>query len=47
MRLCSRPVSHLYQAVDDGVNAAQRLCAILGKDQKTVVEHPSATVMAV
>lgn len=35
------------QAADDGVDAAQRLYAILGKDQKTVVEHPAATVMAV
>ena len=35
------------QSADDGVNAAQRLFAILSKDQKTVIEHPAATVMAV
>ena len=35
------------QSADDGVNAAQRLFATLSKDQKTVIEHPAATVMAV
>lgn len=35
------------ESADDGVGAAQRLFAILGKDQKTVIEHPAATVMAV
>jgi Fic family protein len=35
------------QSADDGVNAAQRLFASLSKDQKTVVEHPATTVMAI
>ena len=36
----------VYEAAEDGVAAAQRLFAILGKDQKSVIEHPAATVMA-
>lgn len=34
------------QAADDGVRAAQRLFAVIGKDQKTIIEHPAVTVMA-
>jgi len=37
----------VYQSAEDGVRAAQRLFAVIGKDQKTVVDHPAATVMAV
>jgi Fic family protein len=35
------------ESANDGVDAASRLFAILGKDQKKVVEHPAATVMAI
>lgn len=37
----------VYQAAGDGVSAAQRLFAVIDKDQKIVIEHPAVTVMAV
>jgi len=35
------------EAADNGVQSAQRLNAILGRDQKIVIEHPAATVTSV
>jgi Fic family protein len=37
----------ICQAANDGVSTAQRLFAVIGKDQKAAAEHPAATVMAV
>ena len=35
------------ESAKDGTQSAQRLFAILGKDQKIVIEHPTATVIAI
>lgn len=35
------------EAADDGVHAIQRIYAILGEDQKIVIDHPAATVMTI
>ena len=35
------------ESSNDAVKAAQRLFEILGKDQKTAIEHPASTMIAI
>ncbi len=37
----------VHEAADDGIDAAQRIFALIGKDRSKVVAHPSATLTSV